>query len=508
MESWFEATLTSIVFAVAVWHLARIAVRKVLWRHLISRPTLFFALAVTGCGLAAALVLAALYSPFSRRVVTLATAAVLLAAFWRGRASYGVGRGLAPGSLDIASSLDALEARTFYGDGAARYGPVWKTSQYGQPVVCVYGLELARSLILDHAQDLDPATLPYTRLIPKGALRYMKREDHRGVAALFRTAIAAADLESTETVVRRIFQQELLRLVATGESQAQGVRVNDALDRALFATMTRILYGLDPSDPFFGEVEVAARTLDFRRSVGRVQRQRLLRGLDAIATTLRRATHVSGSIAPTSVLAEILERDASALNDPSVTANLVLISRMAQLDTAGLFEWVWKMLCDHPVWAARVREQGKVHGVVGVRDADLATRIVMETLRLERSEYLYRRAAREFEFSGYRVPKGWLIRVCIQESHRDPAVFPRPDEFSPDRFAERVYPRTAYAPLGVDAHGCMGTAIIHFVGRIFVEELVHGFRWKVIADGPLEKGLRHWDHWRPSSRWRLALRAI
>jgi cytochrome P450 len=130
----------------------------------------------------------------------------------------------------------------------------------------------------------------------------------------------------------------------------------------------------------------------------------------------------------------------------------------------------------------------------------------MEALRLEQSEYLYRKVAQDFEFGGYRIPKGWLIRICVQESHRNPEIFADPTRFDPGRFAARAFTRSEYAPLGADAHGCMGTAIIHFLGRIFVEELTLGFDWEVVSDGPLERGTRHWRHWHPSSRFRVALR--
>ncbi len=162
------------------------------------------------------------------------------------------------------------------------------------------------------------------------------------------------------------------------------------------------------------------------------------------------------------------------------------------------------MLTEHPEWADRVR-----HGR-DANDADvetLSTRIVMETLRLEQSEQLYRVTNRPIEHRGFVIPQGWLVRLCVRESHQDQAVFDRPDQFDPDRFARRSFTRREYSAFGgaLD-HACLGEGLTMMVGRIFVEELSDGFSWHTVADGDYEYG--PWRHWRPSSNWRVAITAI
>ena len=129
----------------------------------------------------------------------------------------------------------------------------------------------------------------------------------------------------------------------------------------------------------------------------------------------------------------------------------------------------------------------------------------METLRLEQAEYLYRRLVRPIEVEGMVLPAGWFVRLCIWESHRDPTVFSDPDRFNPDRFAGRTYSRAQYSPFGADAHGCMGSQLALFLGRTFVEELALGYDWRVVSDGPLQRGNRHRNHWCPSSRLRVVM---
>ena len=67
-------------------------------------------------------------------------------------------------------------------------------------------------------------------------------------------------------------------------------------------------------------------------------------------------------------------------------------------------------------------------------ELSLAARIIAETLRLEQSEYIVRVARRPLSVGGFRIPAGWLLRLCVRESHRDPTAFTDPDRFDPDRF--------------------------------------------------------------------------
>ena len=104
--------------------------------------------------------------------------------------------------------------------------------------------------------------------------------------------------------------------------------------------------------------------------------------------------------------------------------NLIYIMQVTWGDVTGLLLWVFKMLSDHPEWRARLAHE---------QSRELAMRIVQETLRLEQSESRYRRATADLELDGFRIPKDWLVRMCIRESHQDESVFPNATTFDPDR---------------------------------------------------------------------------
>ena len=157
----------------------------------------------------------------------------------------------------------------------------------------------------------------------------------------------------------------------------------------------------------------------------------------------------------------------------------------------GLLHWIVKMLGDNPIWIARVR----------LDKGDLDRRIVMETLRLAQSEYIARRVLRPFEIDGYRVPQGARLRICVNESHRDPAVFEAPETFDPDRFSGRRYTSAEYAPFGMLEHSCLGVQTTHVLAAAFLREYCE-YDWIVCNDAePEYDGL----HWTPSRRLRITL---
>jgi (+)-abscisic acid 8'-hydroxylase len=123
---------------------------------------------------------------------------------------------------------------------------------------------------------------------------------------------------------------------------------------------------------------------------------------------------------------------------------------------------------------------------------------------MEQSEFITRRATEDIHWEGYLIPKGWRLRVCVRESHRSAEIFDHPDRFDPDRFLSAPPTRDDYSPFGVTSTrtSCLGEPLTLTVGRIFVDELVRGYDWTVVSDGPREfSGF----HWRPSRRFSIAL---
>ena len=91
-------------------------------------------------------------------------------------------------------------------------------------------------------------------------------------------------------------------------------------------------------------------------------------------------------------------------------------------------------------------------------------KVIEEMLRYSTIATYYRQVAVEFEYDGVRFPQGTLLAFSTPLAGRDPAAFPEPLRFDPDR--EHT---TRHVAFGRGAHICLG----QFIARAQLEEGLH-----------------------------------
>jgi cytochrome P450 len=439
------------------------------------------------------------------RAIAIAAVAWLIALRWHARIAYGGSRGRPPGSLRFLP-LDAWFSRSFFLQQSRRLGSPFKTSHFFRPMVCFVGLADGLSFLNEHDAALSSPPLPFSRFIPGGFIRHMPPERHAVARQIFRKALSREIYEPLEPFVRLTIRDELAHVAASSGSTAGGVAPRAQIQRMLFRIWVRLFFNISATDTR-SRLKRLYKVIDIRNPA-RASDRSINRALDHIDAIVKQQFHddqaLSRSPAPRSFFAAVAAGEPDAVDNQTIVRHLIYLLHTSWADVSGLVTWLWRMLTEHPQWADRVRREhdGNESGV-----DTLPTRIVMETLRLEQSEQLYRVADRQIDHRNFVIPQGWLVRLCVRESHQDPAVFDRPDEFDPDRFACRSFSRREYSAFGgaLD-HACLGEGLTMMVGRVFVEELSRGFAWHTTADGEYEYG--PWRHWRPSSNWRVSIRRL
>lgn len=483
----------------APWLFARAAFTRAVVarspRQALARRAYLAVYAAVGVG-------AALAFPLLLVPVGIAGAGATLVALWYARSGYGAGRGLPPGRLPLVPVAPIVD-HEFYAREAARLGPVFKTASpiLPNPTVCVVGLPRGLSLLRTHEDSLCPIGISFDELIPRKLLRHMAPDDHRRYRRVFQDAFRDEVVDACLPEIEPIVADGLAGIAEASAADASGgVAPRPYLEPIVLKAFLRLFLGLAPDSPGAEHAESRFVTIgvDVGGPPGSPRFREVECAADELACTIRRqgaavASLLAGGEKPSpSFLSALLEAHPTALDDPTVTANLVFLLRTAATDVTGLLHWIVKMLGEHPAWIATVRESPDA--------VELSQRVVMETLRLEQSELIFRTAREEIVVDGHVIPAGWHLRVCVRESHQDPVVFPEPKTFDPSRF-ERRFNRNAYSPLGALGHTCLGARTIHVVAGSFVRQLAGAYELTVASEGRPD-----WDmHWRPGPGHRIVL---
>ncbi len=187
------------------------------------------------------------------------------------------------------------------------------------------------------------------------------------------------------------------------------------------------------------------------------------RGGEDIFSQLCRATHEDGSLLSIADIADHM--------------NFLMMAAHDTL-TSSLSAFVY-FLGRHPDWQEKLRAE--VQGL-GLPTGEPLPFERLDELRLTEMAFkeamriippvlsLPRRAAREFEFAGFRIPAGARVSTSILYNHHLPEIWPEPERFDPLRFSEensRGRHRFAYAPFGGGAHMCLGLHFAYMQAKCF-----------------------------------------
>ena len=440
-------------------------------------------------------------SAVSRLTVIVAAASVALLAWFRARPAYGRRRGLPPGSLGMSHSLDAIGMPGFYRDAAARWGSVFKMSQFGRPVVCITDLSRGFAFLRANESRLVQSGWAFNRLLPGGYLEFMNGEQHRRYRSIFEPAFTGLAGTDCQQAIRQGIARHL-RVVSRGAG-GQAVPWTRVVDHAALLSVLQMVLGVAGDDPRVARFEALLSQLTDRPrhflpvpQRFRTSAQEMSRAVQELVESLKVSRREDGT--PPSVLSGLLAPSADSMPEPVIVSNLVFMVSDGGAMMRRLLGWLLTYVCEHPAAMEAIRAEG-TGALQGA-----TSRFVAETLRLHASEFVYRVTREACTLGAFRIPQGWLVRVCVREAHRQACHFPEPDRFDPSRFATTPAAGT-YAPFGDGAHACFPAPAVLAAASGFVRELAESYTCRTAADAPAARVNRHWGFWEPGAGFRLYL---
>ena len=157
--------------------------------------------------------------------------------------------------------------------------------------------------------------------------------------------------------------------------------------------------------------------------------------------------------------------------------------------TAMALTWSLALLSAYP--QARQRLEDEVDSVLGEGPADLGklpwtTAVISEAMRLYPPAWtLERTALADDDVCGTLVPAGSMVAVLPYLVHRNPAVWPNPAGFDPERFLPGAPERHRYAwlPFGGGKRGCIGAGFARQEAVLVLARLCRHYRLDLAGPG-------------------------
>ncbi len=185
----------------------------------------------------------------------------------------------------------------------------------------------------------------------------------------------------------------------------------------------------------------------------------------------------------------------SQLSDEELRNQALTIFLAGHETTALALSWTWYLLGTHPEVERRFRRE--VREVLGERDFEREdvdrlsyTRMVIdEALRLYPSVWVTARdTVKEDVIDGIPVPAGARVVISPYVTHRDPALWPAPEAFDPERFREGVpdhLPPFAYYPFSGGPRKCLGYFLAPLEMTIVMALLARRYRFVLVPGYPV-----------------------
>jgi cytochrome P450 len=189
------------------------------------------------------------------------------------------------------------------------------------------------------------------------------------------------------------------------------------------------------------------------------------------------------------------DADGSQLGDRELRDQVLTLIAAGHETTAYALTWAFATLARHAMVERTVL--GEVDCVIGERlptFADVARlvytrRVVDETLRMYPTVWVFaRRAIRDDEVGGYRIPAGSVVAISPYYTHRHPGFWPNPEGFDPERFTPEesaARPKYAYVPFGGGPHLCIGNNFALTEMVVVIAMTLRRFQLDLVPGPPL-----------------------
>ncbi len=361
----------------------------------------------------------------------------------------------------------------FFAHCRDRFGPTWSVGLPGFPPVVVTSdrdaikrLFTGDPLVRRHGNDL------LRRVVGDRSLMLLEPAEHLSRRKLELPAFHGEAVRRYEARIRELIETEL----ATWQPGAL-VRTAERARAVTLAVILELVLGVQEPElrtrlgRYFGALNNQRNNLALFLPERITRRTRLsqwiyapLDGANELLAEHIATTRQDPALAERQDVLAVLARAPDGLSDEDLRAELLTLVLAGHETTATAMAWASDLLAHHPRVVDRLRDAD---------DGAYVKATAKEVLRVRTVVYASagRFVLEPFTIGKWAIDPDTLILVDAQGVHWNPALYPQPHCFRPERFLEQAPDSYAYIPFGGGAHRCLGAALATLELELYVDAL-------------------------------------
>jgi retinoid hydroxylase len=397
----------------------------------------------------------------------------------------------------IGETISFLVDPDFAAKRRQRYGAIFRTHIIGRPTVVMSGAAANKFILSTHFDRFswrDGWPDNFKELLGESLFLQEGAEHQRNRRLLMPAFHGKASTNYVETIAE-ITDRYLVKW-----EQAGSLTWFPELKNLTFEIASVLLIGSEPGakttelSRLFTELTNGLFTIPLRWSYttyGRAlaARDRLLAQIEKVVLE-RQKQPTQDALG---LLVQSQDEEGNRLSVVELKVQALLLLFAGHETTTSLVASLCLALARHPEILARARAEQLQLGTEAPITIDRLKQMTYLDRVLREVERMYppvgggfRGVVEEFEFNGYRVPKGWQVLYRIPEAHFDAEIYPAPDTFDPDRFDPVRYEYKpsdyTFATYGGGARICIGMAFAQMELKIIAAKLLRHYSWNLLPN--------------------------
>jgi cytochrome P450 family 135 len=169
-----------------------------------------------------------------------------------------------------------------------------------------------------------------------------------------------------------------------------------------------------------------------------------------------------------SLLIAARDTEGEGMSDSELRDQLMTLLLAGHETTATALAWAFELLFHHPDALERLRDEVRAGEETEYLDA-----VIEETLRLRPVvPFVGRELRQTMALDDHEIPPGTNVFPAIYLAHTNPATFPEPYAFRPERFLEAPTETYSWIPFGGGTRRCIGATFAQFEMRVVLRTVL------------------------------------